>query len=42
MHPDHSLLPILDTASPQLVQPLLLLDYLPSFSNKHFLGKMTY
>ena len=34
MHPDHFSRPILDTSSPQLVQPMLFLDYLSSFSKK--------
>ena len=38
MHLDNFPPPILDTSSPQLVQPLLFSDYFPS----NLLGKMTY
>ena len=34
MHPQHFPTPILDTFSPQLIQPLLFLDDLPSFLHK--------
>ena len=34
MHPDYFPPLILDNSYPELVQPLLFLDYLPSFSHK--------
>ena len=38
-HPDHFPSAILDISYTQLVQPLLILDYLPSFSVKTFWEK---
>ena len=35
MYAEHFPPSLLDTSSPQLVQPLLFLDYLPSFSHKN-------